>query len=221
MIRGLIEFLFPKRCLICERDGAILCALCERKITLRISQPSNDTLAFFDFTNPVVKKIIHALKYEGNRALGNYLGTALYREFFKKAATGSTSSLHQEMLENHLILAPLPLSKKSHRNRGYNQSQLICESIIRTARADGITIEYLPNLLRKHRNTPRQVEIRLRSERLKNLHGAFSVSNGRSIHGRTIILLDDVTTTGATFAEARRVLAPFQAKRIIAIAVAH
>ena len=77
------------------------------------------------------------------------------------------------------------------------------------------------NILVKTRNTEHQARIGERSARLKNLVGSFAVKNPELVAHRNIILIDDVTTTGATLAEARKVLRAAQARKVIAFTIAH
>jgi predicted amidophosphoribosyltransferase len=77
------------------------------------------------------------------------------------------------------------------------------------------------NILSKPRETEHQAHIENRTERLKNIIGSFGVKNISIIKNRNIILIDDITTTGATLAEAKKTLKQSGAKKIIAFTVAH
>ena len=77
------------------------------------------------------------------------------------------------------------------------------------------------NVLIKIKETEHQANIKERRDRLKNLSDSFSVKNSKMIEGKNIILIDDVTTTGATLSEARKILKQSGAKKVIAFTVAH
>jgi competence protein ComFC len=99
---------------------------------------------------------------------------------------------------------------------------LICEELIRldtSPRAHQLNLE--KNILIKKIDTPHQAQIHDRSHRLKNVVGSFALKNSDMINGKNIILIDDITTTGATLSEARKVLKKSGAKKIIAFTVAH
>jgi predicted amidophosphoribosyltransferase len=76
-------------------------------------------------------------------------------------------------------------------------------------------------LVIKNINTKPQARIENRKERLKNLEGAFSVVDEQYIKARTIIVIDDVTTTGGTMNEISKILKSAGAKKVVGIAIAH
>ena len=117
------------------------------------------------------------------------------------------------------LLIPIPLSPKRYRERGYNQAELICRELIKIDRNKNFKLE--KNILIKPKETEHQARIKNRRERLENIVGSFSVKNVESIKNRNIILIDDITTTGATLAEARKILKKSGARKIIAFTVAH
>jgi predicted amidophosphoribosyltransferase len=76
-------------------------------------------------------------------------------------------------------------------------------------------------MLFKKRENEQQVTARTKAKRAKNVAHAFGVRHGERITGKTVVLIDDVITTGATIIEAKRALREWKPKRILAIAVAH
>jgi competence protein ComFC len=116
------------------------------------------------------------------------------------------------------IFIPIPLSSSRLRERGFNQAELLCREILNQNINLGILIK---NVLIKNKDTLHQAKIRDRSKRLRNLTGSFAIKNPEIIKSRNIILIDDVTTTGATLSEARKVLKKSGAKKVIAFTIAH
>ena len=109
----------------------------------------------------------------------------------------------------------MPLSEERRRERGFNQSELIAGIF---ARHVGVPFETRTLVRTKHARP--QSEIRGRDLRLENVRGAFLVPDEEAVRGGSFILVDDVTTSGATFLEAARALKRAGARTVIALAVA-
>jgi ComF family protein len=211
----LLSLIFPERCIGCDRVGSVLCAICERTITMKPQALSGTTAALFDYKHPLVKKAIWALKYHRKRALGRYFGNALYREFFKQLARSGRHA-HEE-----IILLPVPASKKAIAMRGYNHAAIIASAIVECGKSDNIPISLERDILYKKRENPQQVKSRGRAAREQNVLNIFGIREGEMLRGKTVILIDDVITTGATINAARSAVKEFKPKRVLAIAAAH
>ena len=83
------------------------------------------------------------------------------------------------------------------------------------------TLRYKPRQLVKHFHTESQTHTATKKERMENLKDSMKVLAPAVVSGQFIILIDDVTTTGSTFAEAKRALKAAGTKKILCIAVAH
>ncbi len=215
LLTELLSFLFPEHCVGCDKEGSALCAICERTITTKATALSGSIATLFDYQHPLVKKAVWALKYQHKRSLARYFGTALYREFFKSLARKGKHG------DEDIILVPVPGGKKAITMRGYNHATLIAEAIRACAKQDGLRISVEDDILYKDHEIPQQVRARGKTNREKNVHGVFRIRHPEKVTGKTIILLDDVITTGATINEARRAIRSGKPKRILAIAVAH
>jgi ComF family protein len=215
MWEELLNMIFPERCISCKKQGSLLCAICERTITIKPLALSGTTAALFDYKNPLVKKAIWSLKYHRKKALGKYFGIALYREFFKQLARDNKKN------SGEIILVPIPASAKANTMRGYNHAAIIAKAIARSAEDDGLILTVGNDFLYKKRENAQQAVVKGRSHRKQNVEEVFGVKNGEDLRGKTVILIDDVITTGATITEAKRAIKVFGPKRILAIAVAH
>lgn len=215
MLEDLLTLLFPEHCIGCDKTGNALCAICERTITSRPHALGATTATLFDYQNPLVKRALWALKYRHKRSLGKYFGIALYREFFKSLAQ---TNIHAK---EAIVLISVPSSRKALRLRGYNHAGVIAEAIVHAAKADGLTLHIEHNMLVKKHENEQQVTTRTKAKRAKNVAGVFTVKHGERITGKTVVLIDDVITTGATIDEAKRALREWKPKRILAVAVAH
>ncbi len=120
------------------------------------------------------------------------------------------------------IVAPVPLHIKKMRRRGFNQAYLLIQPWPLFAQIYGIDISHIQiarEILVKTRETPSQVGM-TRAQRAKNIKGVFSAANEDRIRGRSILLVDDVLTTGATMNECARTLINKGASRVLAMTLA-
>ncbi len=137
------------------------------------------------FQQPSVHALITENKYYANRRAAVLLAQLLTRHLKDT---------------DRCVLLPIPLHSKRERERGYNQVTVVLQE-------SSYTVE--KNLITRIKYTPSQTQLQ-KSERLKNIKGAFSVDVGslREYKDTHFILVDDVVTTGATMAAARAALAP-------------
>jgi len=111
-------------------------------------------------------------------------------------------------------LVPVPLHPARRRERGFNQSRLLARDLARLR-----NVEVLGGCLVKTRNAPAQAGLRA-ADREKNVRSAYAVRRSGRVRGKTLVLVDDVTTTGATLRECARVLMAAGAKEVRAITLA-
>jgi ComF family protein len=111
------------------------------------------------------------------------------------------------------VIIPIPLSEQRLSERGYNQVDMIAHPLARL-----IGWRYEPKALRRSRHTQSQVEL-TGAERRKNVIGAFTAET-RLINGKTILLVDDITTTGATLHSASASLMAVGADKVYALTFA-
>lgn len=166
---------------------------------------------FFSYKDECVNRAIWELKYRGNAKIAGLFGAILSDHLLEEMAEQQQFGDFQRPL-----LMPVPLSRTRERERGFNQCKLVLDVLRR--RSPEIEISY--SALRKIKNTKPQTSFKKKSERLKNLSGAFAANAPEILH-RNIILFDDVLTTGSTLSEARRTLLSAGAKKVIAYTLAH
>ena len=214
VIRRILDFIFPIYCLGCRKQGCHLCSSCIDTIPSCKEQVQEYIFPVFDYRNTLIKQAIWKLKYRNKKEIATDLAQIVYDRLLEELS-------ELEMFENFVspILIPIPLSNKRLKERGYNQAELIAQEIIKKSTDNSLTL--IKNVLYKIKDTKSQMEIRDRKKRLQNLRGAFAVKNPELINGRNIILFDDVTTTGATLNEAKKVLEKAGARKVIGFTVAH
>lgn len=210
----ILNIFFPINCIVCGKEGSDLCINCLLDSPPAERENAKWIFSFFDYRHPPIKKAVWFLKYKGRRGLAGVCAEVMYGRILEELADLS-------VMENfhNPILIPIPLSQKRRRERGFNQAELICNELVKLDNNENYRLER--NILIKPRDTKHQAHIENRTERLRNVVGSFSVKNIEQIKSRNIILIDDVTTTGATLEEAKKILKQNGAKKIIAFTIAH
>jgi len=154
------------------------------------------------YREPAVRALVWELKYRASaharELAGAYLADLLLAEAEDSIGT--------------LLIIPIPMHKARRKERGHNQTELLCESALKYL-SGGFT--YAPHVLERTRATVQQQGLE-RHVRLKNLKNSMQVTNPEQVKGRVCIVVDDVSTTGATFAEAKRALKEAGGNRRIA-----
>ena len=119
------------------------------------------------------------------------------------------------------VIIPIPLHKRRLRWRGFNQSELIAKRISEKI-APGFPIALENSLLERFRYTHPQMEIKNQAKRKKNIENAFKIPKNKlvSVKNKRILLVDDVTTTGATIFECAKTLKRSGASEVFAVVVA-
>ncbi|MEI6810574.1 MAG: hypothetical protein WCK60_00815 [Candidatus Nomurabacteria bacterium] len=205
-ILRIINFIFPSRCYICKKDGKTICDNCINSFPKNIDTQALYVNSIFSFKYKEIKNIIHAIKYYHRKDLIKPLAIVVADELQK--------TLNHLPTTINWVLVPIPMPTIRKYMRGYNQSELIAKEI-----SEKLSIPINTQILFRTRNPKRQVKTTNRGERLKNQHNSFKVVE--NILNLNIILIDDVTTTGATITEARNVLIKNGAKNVIAFTIAH
>ena len=216
----LFDFVYPPLCLVCGRlldnGSERVCADCWSTIPavtgdLPLLQETCGKLletglidamcsAFVFEKEGAFQKIVHSLKYSGDRKIGLELGRRIGA---RMVAEGIRAD----------FLVPIPLHKRKQRERGYNQSELIARGCgERTAMPVRI------DLIARKKFTQTQTALTL-LQRRENMEGAFEACS-MEVKGRSIVLIDDVMTTGSTILSCAHVLRNAGAARIIAASAA-
>lgn len=149
--------------------------------------------------NSLLAKLIHYFKYDGIRDIGPRLTDLLPPlQFLPKS-----------------VLIPVPLHWRRKNIRGFNQSAVLAHEISKKTGAQ------VCDFLERHQYTQPQIELP-RQKRLTNLHGAFSIKNKfqQLDPAITYFLVDDVSTTGTTIAECKKILFRHGAKDIRGLVIA-
>ncbi len=171
----------------------------------RTSQPHFDRALSYGYYSGNLRGLIHLLKYDSVLPAASVLGQFL---------ASAVEELICGRLALYPIVVPVPLHRTRHRSRGFNQAELIARHA-----AKRLGLEVSTAVLIRRRDTVSQVGLS-REERIANMSDAFRVPHKDAVKDRTIVLVDDVMTTGATLSECARALKKAGAKQVLAATVA-
>ncbi len=221
LLDTILDMVFPTKCISCGRTGADLCIQCLSDSPTAERESAKWIFPLYDYRHPPIKKALWLFKYKGKKRLASIFAKIVYDKILEEL-----SDLSAMENFNNVILVPIPLSPKRHRERGYNQAELICKELIKINNLrHGIDVKLENDILIKPRETEHQARIENRTERLKNIIRSFAIKNTEKNNGlikdKNVILIDDIITTGATLNEARKILKQAGARKIIAFTVAH
>ena len=206
LLRSGLDVLFPVRCVGCGRSGAYICVACLAKARRPPPSPPPESGPLADVLTPfayegVVRTAVQHLKYRGLRSLVPEMARPMAWEVAVTVPPPFT-------------LVPVPLHPARQRERGFNQADLLARELARLLDAPLST-----GALRRTKDTSSQVSTSTRAERLTNVREAFAAADG--VDGATIVLVDDVTTTGATLSAAAQALLSAGAARVYGLTFAH
>ena len=196
-----LDLVFPRWCVGCGREGGFLCHSCSQSLP-RIVQPlcprcgkpqPNGVLcphcvswqtAIQGIRSPfrfegIIRQAIHQLKYRNLRAIALPMAGLIVDYLITNPMPGE-------------VLVPVPLHKKRLRERGYNQSELLAWEL---GRLTGLPV-IADSLIRQRHSLP-QARTSSVAERWSNAVDAFTCRN-QTLQGKQVLLIDDVTTSGAT-----------------------
>lgn len=202
------QLFFPHHCAACGTDvlsrDTELCWHCLGSLpaTHFTSLPANPlekifwgrlplqaaTALYFYTQDSILQKAMHAFKYHRNQALGIQLGRLLGQELIQSGRFQAD------------LLIPVPLHPRKEKQRGFNQSALICRGMSQVMKVpclEGVLLRPTASETQTNKN---------RMGRWKNMEGKFVLSPASTLEGKHCLLVDDVITTGATLESCGRAL---------------
>ena len=232
----ILDMVLPNRCVRCQRGGGIFCDRCKKYIS--IINPGYVMEDMYGFEKLLVaglkegwfERLVRDFKYRGRRDYGEFLADKLGEVIFGEVkrmrfgdelsnksgevTCGVLRKVETEIKEiRQIVLVPLPTIRKHIRERGFDHTLRLCfelENFLQKRLDDfGISVEYQSLLVRKNKTVQVGKE---KKERVKQAEKAYGILEGVEIENKTLyILVDDVTTTGASLAAAKKIL---QADRV-------
>ena len=151
-----------------------------------------------------VQKLIHRLKYKGQKEIGIKMGNLYGSELLKNSGYSSAD-----------LIIPVPLHKSRLRTRGYNQSDFFAKGL-----SAAMNIPAETNLLVRNKKTETQTR-KSRFARFENVSEVFSLTSESAIEGKHVLLVDDVITTGSTLTACADVLLKNKNTRVSIASIAY
>jgi len=227
---NLLDFLFPKTCLGCGKAGKYLCDTCLEKLeqpklicpVCERPQPLGEThgrcktghsldgLVYFYNYQGIIREAIHKLKYRYVTDLAIELENQIIKQF--DIPESNFTLIRRRISLSRPVLIPIPLFWYRENRRGFNQAGLFGQAI-----AKHFNLPFREQILVRTKPNVSQTKLSYK-KREENVKDIFSV---RTSHvPPSLLLIDDVWTTGATMKEACRVLKDAGAKEVWGIAIA-
>lgn len=209
---------FPPKCIFCQQllshDAVVhICADCYLKLPFRenafmkTTQDGEDgycdgAVSIFQYTGMVKESLIR-FKF--------YNKPSYYRTYARLIADklGKMADVRQ-----YDLVLSVPLHRRKEFSRGYNQARLIAKALARE-----LKLPERSGLLKRYRYTEAQ-SLLDKQKRNQNVKGAFAVISPGKIEGKSILLVDDILTTGSTLEECGRMLKQAGARKVMAVVVA-
>ena len=210
LMAALWAILFPPKCVLCGKilaDGETdLCKPCRVEAPLfpngKRKPQFLDSFAAVWYYEGDIRRSLLRYKFYGRRSYAASYGRLLAMELLKEFPDGFD------------VLTWIPVSPLRRLRRGYDQVELI-------AKAVGAELGIQPQAtLKKIRSNPPQARITGEAQRKANVLGVYAVRQDADVAGKTLVLLDDILTTGATMGEAARMLRLAGAEQVHGAAVA-
>lgn len=204
-----LNLLFPHRCIGCGREGELICSSCLINLP-RIMPPVCPRCGRPQSSNILCPECVKRQSYiDGIRSPYRFEGLirqAIHQ--FKYRNMRSLATPLAQLMNNYLktypipgdILIPVPIHKKRSRERGYNQSLLLARKLGKL-----INLPVIENCLIRRIQSPPQARSASAEERHRNVADAF-ICNDSGLKGKQVLLIDDVTTSGATLDACARAL---------------
>lgn len=213
IINWFLDFIWPQFCLGCHTEGRLICGFCLDDILLKentqITWPDKSDFYFSechaacDYQNPLVQKLLKNFKYGYLENLADCLTDILERQARRLG------------LPQNTIITNIALHDKKRKQRGFDQTAVLAKILARR-----LNLQYAP-LLKRLKYTQTQAKLN-KQARQKNVKDAFIFNKkfDRNFAGQTVLLIDDVTTTGSTLDAAAKALKNAGFGRIICLVLA-
>lgn len=182
-------------------------------VKIRRKEFPDGRIGLLPFRDPIVRELIHSLKYKHSEKAFEFASDIFLNELSEDLSEKSDWND-----KSGFVLIPIPGNENNVRNRGYNQTIKLAQTILERGGSAFFTLD-AENLVRVKKVDSQTSK--KRKERLTNMKEVFDIKNKNVLGGKHVVVIDDVTTTGATFAEAQRALESAGVKSVLCVAIAY
>ena len=206
MFNCILDLIFPKFCIGCGKFNTHICKSCYEQINFypfaiqpKLKNCALDGIFVMAQYETIIKKLVVSLKYENIKDIGQTLARMIYH----------TTSFPQVK-----AITSVPLHPKRKHQRGFNQATEIAQELSK------ITQTPFQKLLTRTKHSIPQAKIGDKNQRLIHLKNTFALTQKIS-NLKSVLIIDDVTTTGTTLNECALILKQAGVKKIYGLVVAH
>jgi competence protein ComFC len=227
---NLLDFIFPKKCVVCRKHSSYLCEKCfaflsfdAKSLCLLCNNPT-----FNNLTHPRCRRkqgidgCFSALVY--NKTVQKLIFNFKYKPYLADLKTVLTDLFYESIIQNEQfqsqieksewILVPIPLSSRKLRKRGYNQAEILAKELAKKLSFPA------QNLLVRTKETKTQVGL-TNLQRKLNVKDVFLIKIPNvKLKTKNILLVDDVVTTGSTLLEAAKILKKSGVSKVFGLTLA-
>lgn len=201
-----------ERCLQCKTAGPRICKQCLKQIPHPEHDLPDHIFALYEYRNKYVKQILTDAKYRKK-----FSGLKIFDHVMHDAVMDIVSEYDELTNHDKILLIPVPISNKRLKQRGYNQAEIIAKSITSL----NPKFKTNTNIIKKIKDRTPQASIHNRKDRLNSPIGTFTITDKEIVQNSFCIIIDDITTTGGTINEMRRLLVEAGALTVIGLTIAH
>ena len=223
LINDFLSLIYPRQCEACANNlfkhEIYLCNYCKLNLPKSNFHHTSDTeltgvfagripfihaLCFYVFEKSgKVQKLLHAIKYENQKSLAEFLGKQYAEDLIKNNTFGAVD-----------VIIPIPLHKNKLKARGFNQSDCFAKGL-------SLNLNILMDTQTLVRKTETSTQTKKRKfERWQNVDGIFEVANKDYLINKHVLIVDDVITTGATIEAAWQSMKDIEGIKISVVAIA-
>lgn len=186
LIMNIKKLLFKSKCAGCNEEESEenkrLCNMCIKKLIYSSSLKNRGKLFYVWKYEGIIKNVTEAHKFNGIRDISKETAEIIREKLF--------FLINEYKID---IVIPVPISKKRERERGFNQAEdILSEAGIKWIKAERV------------KETEHMYKILDKNEREKNIKKSFKINESESLDNKSILIFDDIVTTGATFFEIRK-----------------